>query len=402
MQSLKNNRIEVLIFCFLCLGVIYPRLGLFFSLILLLVLDKMSKKTYLMLNVVFSLGMAFLAYSFVKLDGEGDVSRYEVSFYNLASSLDYVNYEILSYNWYYYSWTLLELFVIKFLGGFKWVNFISIYVIYFSLLNVVRMCELYFKSSSLRKAFIIKLLLVFSTVVLFSSYKNMLAFSLVIYGISILIFRKTNPIYAYIMFFIAIGFHFSAIVPVFLFLVSPKSNFFNINLNLTLLVGLFSKRILSYFALFFLMIPFFGEKVSYYLFGEWSMYRFHSRGENLMIIQLCVYVLFLLYSVNKMRGFRFIKSRTYDSFFYLYVVFSFLFISYRTIAIRYLWYGMVLLIPQFSLWYSIQRKNRNSLLWFVLFWSFFDLRFVSQIFNTSFRISGGFPSLLFDNIFNLL
>lgn len=207
-------------FIVLLIVFVFPRIGLILAISIILSPIKLNKISFLFLQLSFSFGMASLAFSFLRLDESGDVYRYALSFDYLKANLDiYKVYYWTTYEKFYYSWVFLELFVATFLKDFRWLNFISIFILSWCLLSCVKLIIQHnLNSETLRRVLFLKLLCFYSLVIIFTSYKNILAFSLIAYGLLYLYYSKSlkEKCIGWLLITIGVGFHPSGLIIIIL------------------------------------------------------------------------------------------------------------------------------------------------------------------------------------------
>jgi hypothetical protein len=373
---------------------IFPFLGFFVNSIFYLFSSLTTRQGKLIfINVAFS--FAFIGYLYFRVDQSGDVYRYALSLEVFRESVSQgreaiiVNlYEAFYPVWYFllYITSLLDL-------NIQFINAIAGFSIYSCILYIVYSLNDKRLVNSAQKMLYVKVFLFMSFVVIFSSYKTLWAFSLVAVGIFHLMRRKRS---GYFFIFCGIGIHPVAWFPFIIFLISRLFKFKIIYLYSSIVIAILLKEFVSIFNQF-LSLPFIGNKINSYIYGEWGQYRFHDNGEYIKFFILIFFVLFVFYTLF----FKFIDYKDqkdepfkgYYNFIFFYFSASLCFFSFRTIEFRLMLDGMVFFFPFFYLIFTNRKIYQKKVvsffalfLWFILL----DVR-TFNFGNSSYHLGDSFP-----------
>jgi hypothetical protein len=284
-------------------------------------------------------------------------------------------------------------------------NFFAGFTVYSSFLYLILRLDTKYKALNTDKMLFVKVFLFISFIAIFSSYKTLWAFSLVTVGLYKLMNKEKL---GYIFIFLGAGLHPIAWFPILMYIISKYIKFKMIYLYISIIIGIVLKSFVSVFNQF-LSIPFIGNKINSYIYGDWGQYRFQDNGEYMKFFILVLFIVFILYIIT----FKFIdiKDKTdkyflkYNNFILWYFAISLWFISFRTIETRLLLDGVIFF---FSFFYQlflnrkIYKKRLLSFILLILWFIMIDMR-TFNFSNNSYSIGNGFPLNLLDSpIFNIL
>lgn len=369
------------------LNILFPRL--FLPVIFLFYLYK--KKTY-KYSLVYS--FAFLAFSYRRLDSTGDITNYKNSFNSF-----YLNHSDQAFKFIegrlYYIWNLINILVVKLNLKFEYVTLISMVLFFYSIFSIFDLID-FENNNKIRKKIIIKFFLVILIFIIFSSYKNIISFTLISYGIYKNIFHKKR---GNIFEIIGLGFHISGIVLILLERVSKKIEIKKKHMILSIFLGLISKKIIKLICIYLGQIsPYLSEKITHYTLGEWGQYNITGRSEIATYYLMVTVLLAVLYSIIDIDTITDLRLKKYNNFIKLYICFIFFIISYRTLAIRYIISAFPIFLLLFYENFIFLKKQWLKFFWFLML----DLRILMIPFNTSYQIGEGFIKEFINNIFKIL
>jgi len=382
-------------------NILFPVLGLIIIVIcFLLTTSTVCVKKIYLFNISYSIGM--LASMYVRLDGSGDLSNYILSLEYYSKSLLTHRTSIITslYELFYPVWYFMLYLISVFDLTIKSLSFVSIFVIYFCNLFVIFDLSKNEKQSRIDKLLLIKLLLLFSFVAVFSSFKTLLAFSLVYIGVFFLIKKKKI---GYFLTLLGLGVHPIAILPLLIYFISIRFNHKRAYIYISIIISLLFKFGKSIVFSLFSNIPFIGSKVNTYFLGDWSNYRFNFLSEYVVVFIIVVFIILILGAIfGNLVDVKNSKSNffdNYNNFILWFFTFSLLLVPFRTTGVRLFYDGAIFYFPFL---YQIL-KNRKIykkkifpflilLLWFLLI----DFR-MFNIYNNSYVIGLGFPLNLFES-----
>lgn len=353
---------------------------------------------------VMVLCLSYLGFLYERTDATGDLYRYTLSLDYYAQSIfsgqrQYFiesPYEIFYPSWYFlfYSLTILGLDI-------RHLNLIALFSVLFSVYYTLRSLSS-IVGSPVEKSILMKLALCIPLVPLLASYRTMFAYSLLLIGL--IMWMKKKPVGSILILF-SVGLHPICLMVLMIYLASRYIKVVPLILVGALFFGYFSAGIIDTVASYS-GSSFFQAKVNEYIYGDWSTYRFHERGEYARVVLICVFAVFLLFAYQYRRQWAYKQCGTapswlprYNQFIFLYIAVAFFFISYRTIGMRLLLDSFILFIPLFYQVLSsrFMLKKRVASLTLLLLWLFMiDVR-VFNFSNTSFTIGNGFPLVLLDS-----
>lgn len=370
----KYNRYAILILTFI--NILFPSLGLIFFILILLNGYRKSA----VINIIYSL--ACLAVNYVDIGRTGDITRYIINFEKG------IKLNILSSN---YSWNFINFIFYKFKFNFHIISFLAILLICYCNFKII---ELNVENNRIKKNIFIKFLLLNSFPILFSTYRNNVAISLVIYGTYLLENKKKRGA---IWIIFGIGFHISSIVILLIYLLSKviklerKSLILGLVLSQIIFKLSITKKILEYLSTYSIVF----RKAVYYIYGEWGKYEIKSQGDYLTYYMLGILVL-LLFSIDR-KSFNKL-SKEYKNYLYLYLFFICIFSFSKTITIRYLILGYGMLVPLLSVFLNEKKKIITRMLWYL----YIDPRWFALFYLKYFRIGNGFPYNLIDTVYFMI
>ena len=400
---MRNNHYIVLLLSLF--NLLFPISGVFINLIYyFLFTHSNTVKKIIYINLSFS--MAFIAFLYVRTDLSGDVYRYGLSLNNYSEALVNGERAIIEsvYEIFYPVWYFIFYAISEFNLDIRHLTSLAAFTIYSSALFVIYSLN---RDNGIRNAdkqLVFKLFAIFSFISIFSSYKTLWSFSLVLVGVILLLQNKKR---GSIFCILGAGIHPVALFPVLVYLLSTFIKCKKIYLPIFLLLG-FILHDVVYILNDLLSIPFIGSKIDTYINGKWSQYRFHDNGEYIKAFILLIFICFnLIVFLFRYHGNDNCKSdyfKRYNNFILWYFCISLLFIRFRTIETRLLLDGFVFFIPLFYQVFISRKIYQKTLLSFVMgvMWIImFDLRTVNFL-NQSFKIGAGFPMNLLDSPFVII
>jgi len=197
-----------------------------------------------------------------------------------------------------------------------------------------------------------------------------------------------------------LGLHPIGFFPIVVYYISSKFNFKTTHIFYSLLIGFLVKVFATKFSLL-ASIPFLGNKINTYMLGDWANYRFHEMGEYVKFSLLIILICYLIIVFK----FKFIKNTSdplllrYNRFIVTYLVFSFLFIGFRTISTRLILDSIIIFFPLFYQVLTSRKIFKKRMVSFIALFVWvlmIDIRSFNLT-NTSYQIGSGFPLNLFDS-----
>lgn len=342
------------------LTLIYP---FHMSIVIFLLYLKNNKKYKI--NMIISL--CILAFIYERLDNSGDVSRYIISYNNYFSKQDFSTLFKSIENIIYYTWAVLN-FLIKQLNlEFNYVTLISFIFYFYSIFSTIDLIDIK-NNMNIKRKIILKFFLCTPLVILFSSYKNSIAFSLIIYGIYKKILKKKNANFFIIL---GCGYHISGIILLILYYISKK---IKIKLTKSMVIILF----LNSFIVKFLLKEFISrissnilyiKKINTYIISSTYQYQMKNISEVLLYISMLQIFIFLIVSIMNINRKKIREERLnkYNNLLNIYMIFLIAILPYRTLAVRFITIALPL---YFLLFYEVllffQKKKILRVLFFVL------------------------------------
>jgi len=381
-------------------NILFPVLGLFLNSVYYLFLQLTNKqKRIIFFNISFSMG--FVGYLYFRTNDTGDVYRYGLSLYYYSESLLNGRENIISgvYELFYPTWYFVLYIANKLNLSIQVINFIAGFTIYSSFLYLILELQKEYKSLNADKMLFIKVFLFISFIVIFSGYKTLWAFSLVSIG---LFFLMKNKKIGYIFMIIGGGLHPVAWVPVIIYVISKYFKFRIVYLYISLIMGILLKKFVFIFDQF-LNIPFIGNKINTYIYGDWGQYRFHDNSEYINFFELVLLIIFIFCIIV----FKFVNIKEnvdryfikYNNFILWYFSISLWFVSFRTIELRLLLHGIIFFCPLFYQLFlnrKIYKKRLLSIILLLIWLMIIDFR-IFNFWNDSYQIGLGFPLNLFSS-----
>lgn len=388
------------------LNLIFPIFGLIINTIYYFLKSNISllEKKFIYFGIVYSL--AFIGYIYFRTNETGDVFRYGISLYYYSQSLLDGSREAIIDNLYeaFYSTWYFVLYLTSVLGqDIQFINSLAIATIYGTMfLMVFKLSKQYPSIYSTEKHIVLKVLLFFSLFALLSSYKTAWAFSFVALGLFYLL--NKNKV-GWIFVFVGLGLHPIAIFPLLIYILSNIVKFRTIYMFIAIFLGLIAKSFIIAFS-HLIEIPFIGNKMQTYMYGDWAEYKFHDNSEYMLFFLMILFIVSIIFIIL----FKFYKKHNialdafqlrYTNFIFLYFALSLLFISFRTIEYRLLLSGFVFFIPLFYQVFYFRKIFLNksiSFIFLIIWFLMIDFR-TFNIFNDAYIIGSGFPLNIFDSPF---
>lgn len=367
------------------LNIIFPRVLI--PIMFMLYLGGRKKLKY---NLIFS--FALLGYSYKRLDGTGDISKYMSSFYNYFQNTTELFSSLESKI--YYTWTIINTMVIKLNLNFEYVTLISMSIFFYFIFSIFDLIDLENKKK-IKGKIVIKFFMTISLVTLFSSYKNIISFAIISYCLyQYILNRKINIFYG----LLGMGFHASGIVLIVIYLISRIKKINNKIIFLSLITLIFNSYIIEIVHVILSKVSsLYSTKLMYYTLGKWGKYDFGNHSELITYYLMIIILINILYSIFRNKKIKEKEIEEYWNFMRWYLIFIILILPYRTLAIRYI----ISAFPIFLLlFYKNLSESKNKVT--VIFWFFlFDIRFFTNIFNSGYQIGDGFVKEIFNNIYSI-
>ncbi|MEZ9548645.1 MULTISPECIES: EpsG family protein [Vibrio] len=350
--------------------------------------------------------IACFGYFYERTNDTGDLSRYLLSYDNYVAAFENRTFLVENiYEAFYPVWYSLFYFLAYFDLEIQHLTFISGFVIYFSMFYVVHLLSNNYEINSIKieGRLILKIVLFFSIFVIFSSYRNLMAFSLAFLG-TFLVLAENKRLTGWGLIIISLGIHpisWFAVVSLLVskFKICTKRIFF-----LFLMFGLLFPFV-SKFSVVLLSVPFLGEKINTYILGQWGTYRFHENGEFIRFTLLLAVWAFIFFYMSFI--YRPIKKGVstylcnYNNFLAWFLSFAVIFITLRTFSMRLFLDGFVFVIPfAFNFLYNRFTYKKDAIIYIlVIIWFFMvDLRGFNYG-NEGYQVGAGFPENLLSSFF---
>lgn len=372
-------------------NLMFPVIGLIIFILLFFMLVKNYK--LIVFNIIYSI--SFLSGVFRSLDGKGDVNRYILynnNYKNFDSILEVLNEPTLFYT---FSWSIVNYLVNKYEISFYLVNFLSIMVIGICLYKIL---EIFKIEKKYKRLLFLKFFMIFSFPVLFSSYRNLLSFSIIAVGIFLDMKENKKGI---IFIILGLGFHLAGLPIVIIYFFSRRFQFKQIYLysSFFIMIILFNSLFKNF--VYKILSDFNNpviKKISYYLFGEWAKYKIFFQGDIITYYLLIVILFFLFISYKKILNIKVsnILLRRYNNFILIYIAIFLIFLPYRTIAIRFYITGFPFFIPLF--YQMLKYYSNNYLYKYTFIFLLFDVRWLVLFFLDDIIFGKGFPNVIFQNL----
>lgn len=338
--------------------------------LLALSLLYLGRNTYWVLVFSISFILSLMSISINPMGNNiGDVVVYYNAFINKDFIDTFLNFKIYRF----------LIFQLQYFFGFpvKFYSLISVFLIY-SLYSVFYFNFLKVFSIDIRtfkeKMFFLFVLLSSIPFFIFSSFENTLSF--VFFANGFLCYLNRKKISCCILFLISVLTHGSSIIFIIIFIISTKVR--NISLSLLFILSSIMLLFIYFFSFIsaYVEIPFLGFyflRLNYYLTGPWSSY-----------IGLLEYFLFLMALFKMFVLSLFIKDLKRQArndrhiiilkFFFFYLSFCLLFISSRTLNLRYIYIGFLIIFPYA---YIYLQNNKKVLYKKLIIYSYFFLSIFS-------------------------
>ncbi|AWK81303.1 EpsG family protein [Photobacterium damselae] len=379
------------------LNIFFPFIFVFPIVIIYLFSNLDNNSRYIVFaNVIISI--AFFGFNFERVGETGDVFRYATSLALYSQDVHLNGRGIIEniYELYYPIWYFLFYVMSTLDLNINYLNMLAGITIYGSIFYIINGLKNTYSYGNVDKYLFVFSFLFVSIISIYTSYKTMWAFSFVLIGIYQLCFLKKNK--GYLFFFIGIGIHPIAWIPFLSYFLSKYIKISRFVVILSLFFGCFLNYANKLF--YFLKdFPFIGDKINFYIFGDWGKYRFQDNSEYILFYLLIVLVLFILlsllsnsYQLQDCNAF----SR-YNDFIMLFMAMSFLLISYRTFSIRLIVTGCIFYYPYiYQVLIVINRRSRSfvTVSLFVLFCLMIDPR-TFNINNVGYIVGDTFPFNVF-------
>ena len=389
---MKKQNIKIILLTII--NLLFPIIGLFINSLYYLLSNLSSQqKKIIFFNISFSL--AFIGFLYYRIDNSGDVSKYSLSLYYYGQSMLNGRENIITgiYESFYISWYFILYIFNKLSLDIQYINFLAGLTIYSSFLYLILELDKKYKAINIDKMLFVKVFLFISFIAIFSSYKTLWALSLVSVGLYKLMNKEKL---GYIFIFLGAGLHPVAWFPVLIYIISKYIKFKMIYLYISIVIGLSLKSFISIFNQF-LNIPFIGNKINTYIYGDWGQYRFHDNSEYMKFYILVLFIIFIFFVV--LYKFIDIKEKTdkyfakYNNFILWYFAISLWFVSFRTIETRLLLDGGIFFFPLFYQLFlnrKIYKKRLLSFIILIIWFIMIDFRTLN-FWNNSYAIGSGFP-----------
>ncbi len=386
----------------------FPILGLFLMLSIYLCIQP-SKQDRKIIYIGIVYAIAFIAYNYLRINGTGDILQYGFSLKkHKLRILQGVPRQIFAdaYDARYPVWHILLHIMAKLNLKLAHVNWLAAFCIYGSNLYIIYYLTNIYQEKNADKILIVKFFLFCSFVLVFGSYGNMWAFSWVALGIFQITFLDKKLLGA-LFILLGIGIHPVGMIPLFALCLSCIFRFKKYYIGIFILIGSilkFSPNISKLFS----FSSFLYNKISSYIYGKWSIYRFHNLGEYvyfalilLMIIFISIVLFWELYKKDK----REIKEfSNYNNFIAWYFCLALMLVFFRTFGVRLFYDGFLFFIPLFYQVIANREpfnKDFKTKIMYVIWFLMVDIR-TFNIFNNAYQIGSGFPSNLFDSPLSFL
>lgn len=347
-------------------GILTPLLC--FSLLLILSIIYKGRGTFFLLVISVSMLCSLLSIS-INPNGNniGDVVVYYRAFIDGDFLDTLINLKIYRY----------LVFHLQYLFGLpvKFYSFISIFLI-FSLYSLFyRNFLKYFNCKILNiRDKLLFLIVLFSAIPLFvvSSFENTLSFVFFANGL-VLSFQKNSRVY--ILWFIAsVLTHSSSII--FILILFISKNLKNVNRTILYIVSCLLLVFIYNLVYFhkYINIPLLGfylSRLNYYITGPWSVYVGNLEYFLLFFAFFKMYMI-LIFSEYVRKSHDKSQYKIVIDFLSMYFVFCILFVSSRTLNLRYIYIGFLLISPFIYLaGFSMNSRFKTKLI--VIFYSFISI-----------------------------
>lgn len=384
------------LFMMTIINILFPVIGLiFFFYLFVFYFEKTFYRKIFVYNIFYSI--SYLAYLYIDIKGRGDVTRYILyneKYSQFTSLLEmFKNTKFLLT----YLWSFMNYIINKLDINFQIISFISIFIILYCTYKNI---ELSGKNIKINKVLLIKFFMLFSLSILFSTYRNLLSFSLTATGIFWDMKKNKKGIF---IIFLGMGIHLSSFPIILIYLLSKKIKFKIKYLYISCLLILLTRLKVIEQVLYIKSSNAIIKKFNYYIWSKWSEYRINSEGDYITYYLLFIMILLLVFSFIKIYKSE-IKNnifyKKYNNFIFLYLTIFMFFLPYRTFAIRLFITGFPFFIPLF---YQMLLFYKKYSIYKVIFYYFLiDLRWFFIFFLTYFKIGQGFPINILSNILQAL
>lgn len=385
---------------FFFFNLIFPFLGWFFLILFFLLTPNRSRFESGLVYIGLNITLVFVAYNYIRVNDTGDIYQYSISLIDYSEGLGSTRESVVSgvYESFYPVWYFI-LYVTSFLDfDINFISSIAVLCIYGVQFFILYKLYSILPSEFAEKHMLMKVLMFFSIFILISSYKTMWAFSLVALGLFYLMNKKRI---GWVFALIGLGLHPVAVFPLFAYLMSRFFHFKIFYLYFSVFLGLFSKLSIKIFSGYLLSVPFIGEKVSTYLYGDWASYRFHENSEYVLFFIMIFIIILSFVSIfntfSQYKGFFCFGGKgyfnKYNNFIAFYLCLSLLFIGFRTIESRLIVSGFVFFIPLFyQMLNSLDfRRLKTHSIVFIMAWVFLiDIRYFN-FGNEAYIVGEGLP-----------
>lgn len=371
---------------FTMINILFPVIGLiFFSSLFIFYFEKNFYRKICIYNIFYS--VSYLAYLYNDIGKSGDITRYILyneqysQFNSLLEMFKKINFLVI------YLWSFINYIANKLNLNFKIISFISIFTILYSVYKSINISG---KNIKINKILLVKFFMLFSLSILFSTYRNLLSFSLIALGIFLDMRKDKKGIF---FIFLGVGIHLSAFPIILIYLLSKKVKFRIVYLYTVCLLTLLMRLKIIEKILYIESSNIIIKKFNYYIWGKWSEYRIHSNGDY--ITYYLLFIMLLLLTISFIKIYKNKKKivdtfyKKYNNFIFFYLAIFIFFLPYRTFAIRVFITGFPFFIPLF---YQMILLDRKSSVYKVIFYYFLiDMRWFFIFFLSYFKIGQGFP-----------
>lgn len=329
-----------------------------------------GKKTYWALVLSISFIFSLMSISINPMGNNiGDV----VVYYNAFINKDFID-------------TLLNLKIYRFLifqlqyifdlpvKVYSLISISLIYILYsIFYFNFLKVFSVYVKTFK-DKVFFLLVLLSSIPFFIFSSFENTLSF--VFFANGFLCYLNRKKLSCYALFLLSFLTHGSSVILAIIFILSTKVR--NISLSLLFILSSIMLLFIYFFSFIsaYVEIPFVGFyflRLNYYLTGPWSSYIGLLEYFLFLIALFKMFILSVFIKDLKLRA-RNDSHIIILKFFFFYLTFCLLFISSRTLNLRYIYIGFLIILPYAFIYLQ---SNTRVLYRKVIIYSYFTLSIFS-------------------------
>lgn len=339
-MNIKTNNMILEILLFSLLTIFFPILSAFLTVVYINIVDVKKNVLYFFIFLI-AIDLALMAYV---LDPNGydigDIvriySRYRS--FNLKEVTDLFNKKDYFFSFLYY----LVIFALKYINFdeklFLAINIFCTYLILFlGLIDLTSIIKCEKKSITFSILFV---LIVFNPLIIFISFRNFTSIVLLFYGI---VKRIENKKFISFIFFLgSIGYHFSSIIIVIIFLLSKRK--IKIPRLCLLLISFFLPPILIFINKNInigVLGWYITAKINSYVIGNSNTYNL-----RILFFSIPVIIRFIIMNlIIKENIFNFYNYKRYKNFLFNYTYIMFIFVPYKTLFLRFTSLGFIFFIP---------------------------------------------------------